>query len=139
MEGLGVENETRWNTSRIKLCDTCGKTARLVHDIELYGRPVLDWPFHWWCPNCYAHINCKPGTDIPVKAMDSIAVKEARRQAHRHFDRLWRTKPERTKAYSWLARQMNMSPKECHIGMFTIDQCKDVIRLAKERLENRNV
>lgn len=63
-----------------------------------------------------------------------------RKQAHYWFDQIWR-KPirlsTRYKAYGWLAREMKLSREDTHIALFEVEECKEVIRLCKERLSKR--
>jgi hypothetical protein len=55
-------------------------------------------------------------------------TRKARIKAHQLFDLLWKTKKmSRKEAYRWLQKTMNLPPGECHIGMFTLDQCRQVI------------
>jgi len=66
----------------------------------------------------------------PIHAeLGSTTVQQYRGKAHRVFDRLWKNNYQRSQAYTWLAKQMGLSRKECHISMFTIEQCKEVIHL----------
>ncbi|MFR8333604.1 MAG: zinc-finger-containing protein [Oscillospiraceae bacterium] len=47
----------------------------------------------------------------------------------------------RTKAYKWLAEQLQLSEERAHIGSFEMDQCQTVIDLCKNlnRRKPRNV
>ncbi len=54
-------------------------------------------------------------------------------QAHRAFDPLWRGgKMKRSSAYAWLANQLGMPRKECHIGMFDLGLCQRVVGAVEE-------
>ena len=49
------------------------------------------------------------------------------------FDTLWREKlMKRNQAYKWLAVQLGIESRDCHIGMFDIETCKKVIELAND-------
>lgn len=65
-------------------------------------------------------------------------------KAHAAFDPLWEAKlrkrrkergPEYKKVYArgsgykWLAGQLGIPRKECHIGMFDVDMCKRVVEI----------
>lgn len=60
-----------------------------------------------------------------------------RKQAHYWFDKLWQ-KPTRIftryNAYRWLAYKMHLKREDTHIANFEIKQCKQVIKLVKQRL-----
>lgn len=64
-------------------------------------------------------------------------LREYRKQAHYWFDKLWQ-KPTRIstryKAYGWLAHKMHLKREDTHIAHFEIEQCKQVIKLVKQRL-----
>lgn len=64
---------------------------------------------------------------------DKKKIREARKLAHKVFDRLWKTKAERTEAYAWLASEMGMSENDCHIGNFSAEQCYYVVDLVRAR------
>lgn len=112
-------------------CDICGAPTELVHNIEIYGHPVGDWEWHIRCtdPNCGAHVETNPGTGVARAGMATPETRQARIMAHNTFDRLWKTKYQRRNAYEWLARMMNLSRKDCHIGRFSYEQCHEVVRL----------
>jgi len=54
-------------------------------------------------------------------------TRAARHSLYLTFDVLWQSgRLSRTEAYAWLARVMNKTKDECHIGMFTQDECSTV-------------
>ena len=57
-------------------------------------------------------------------------------KAHAAFDPLWKEfKIDRGECYKWLARKMDLSPLETHIGMFDMEQCAKVIQVSNELKE----
>lgn len=51
-------------------------------------------------------------------------------KAHAMFDPLWKTGVmSRSEAYKWLAEEMNMTREQCHISLFNVRECKEVINL----------
>lgn len=117
-----------------KFCDVCGAPAKLVHNIEIYGHPVGQWPWHWLCTDrvCGSHCETVFGTDQPRQKMATPATKAARKEAHKVFDRLWSSPQQRRNAYKWLRREMDLSAIECHISNFDEAQCEEVIRLVQD-------
>lgn len=131
-------------------CWYCGDTPRLHEtSIHIYNK---DYGPVWQCPCCHAYVGCHPGTH---KALGRVANKELRTwkmKAHAALDPLWRKKASnyiqerpgaskrcmaksygraRGKAYGWLSEQMGLRSDECHIGYFTIEQCKRVVEICE--------
>lgn len=60
----------------------------------------------------------------------------ARQKAHKHFDEIWKEGYlTRTQAYRALSGFMGLTSEECHIKLFNVDQCKQVIKFSKDTLE----
>lgn len=75
---------------------------------------------------------------VADNALHFDTVEEARTNAHKWFDVLWRKGPHRVctrdKAYLMLRHHMGMTGQQCHIKLFDIEQCETVIAFAKRRL-----
>lgn len=70
------------------------------------------------------------GNGQPLGTPADKLTRHARIRAHHAFDtyrnkRRW----ERKEAYRWLQEQMRLTPQRCHIAMFNIDQCNQVVDL----------
>jgi len=99
---------------------------------RFYGCP--NWP---GC-NCTSGAN-PDGTPSSIPADD--ATKQARRNAHRIFDKLWMRDGRewdgksylltRKRAYEVMQGLMGMSEEQAHIGQFSIDQCDQLIERLK--------
>jgi hypothetical protein len=98
---------------------------KLVYSPNKYGN-------HWHCPEEGCTVRCWGGkTSTPGDA----ETFRARNRAHAAFDPLWREKrmfQHRTDAYCWLREAMQMDAADCHIGMFTAEQCREVLRLIQD-------
>lgn len=71
----------------------------------------------------------------PLGTPADKATRQARMDAHRVFDRLWKERGwHRADAYVWLAQVMDMSEEKAHIGNFNAEQCRKVIRLASKEV-----
>jgi hypothetical protein len=98
-------------------------------------RVHLGWMYR--CIPCDAYVGCHRGTTKPLGTPADKRTRKLRRQAHAHFDPLWREKAgrggntARADGYAWLAREMGLSLDECHIGMMGAEQCRQVVRLCK--------
>jgi hypothetical protein len=122
------------------------------HRADLYEREYL------YCEPCQAWVGCHPdGT--PMGMLADAELRKERMEAHRLFNTLWQTKlraraseyAEGTKGwrskeirikkecmragYMWLAAQMGIPPRECHIAMFDVEQCKKVQELCRPHAE----
>jgi uncharacterized protein DUF3268 len=112
-------------------CDYCTRPAELVSGSVLYPRrPDL---FHRWffrCKPCKAWVGTHKGSR-PVRPLGRLAnaeLRELKQRVHAMFDPRWMQskdkKGARTREYLWLAKAMTISPANCHVGMFSEDQCR---------------
>lgn len=114
-------------------CDYCGEPAALITGRELYPhRPDLTHVRAWKCAPCDAWVGCHRGTTRPLGRLANADLRAAKQAAHAAFDPLWRgTKWRRSAAYRWLAQQMGLPAKQCHIGMFDANQCARVVAIVE--------
>lgn len=87
-------------------------------------------------PECDAYVRVHPGTNIPVGTMANRRLRELRKQAHREFDKLYKsgtmTKQE---AYYWLAYMISAPLSQAHIGYLGEYYCEVVIRESRKLYE----
>lgn len=119
-------------------CPYCGRAASLMRSSAALhnGR---DYGPKWVClrPTCEAWVGCHPGTDIPLGRLANAELREAKHAAHAAFDRLWQAKMRqgftrsraRAAGYRWLAGQLGLDRKQCHIGMFDVGLCRRVVEI----------
>ena len=120
-------------------CDYCGRPARLVSSTEVYNG--LDYGMIWLCRPCMAWVGVHKGSDEPLGKLATAELRYWKRQAHKAFDPLWQGKEKRTRrwAYEWLAEEMHLPIEQTHIGMFDVDQCKQVVKICKEAKNNEHL
>lgn len=86
-------------------------------------------------PNCDIIKNKFGFSDQPTR--------DARKQAHGVFDKLWKplsTAPfRRSEAYRLLGEHMGLTRKVCHIEGFSVEQCQAVIEWAKAHGDGEGV
>lgn len=113
------------------ICDYCGKPAQYVDSAVVYGK---SYGMIYHCPKCKAWVGVHKGTDTPLGRLANAELRQWKRDAHAAFDPMWRNKEHRTRrwAYEWLAEQMGLPLEQTHIGMFDVDQCKEVVRICEE-------
>ena len=112
-------------------CDYCGSPAVLTTGQEVYPHLPHLWPNPIYrCRPCDAHVGCHPGT---TKALGRLANKDlrgAKMAAHAAFDPHWKGKRmSRSDAYGRLAVAMGIPARDCHIGMFDVNQCERVVEI----------
>ncbi|MFN2095125.1 zinc-finger-containing protein [Pantoea agglomerans] len=113
-------------------CDYCGKPAVLVTGEKIYPqRPDLYSLEFWSCAPCQAWVGCHKNSDaIPLGRLADGALRRAKRAAHSAFDPIWRSGSKtRRAAYEWLSKQLGVDVKDCHIGMFDIERCNQVVTI----------
>lgn len=123
------------------LCSYCGMLAELLRDSSpIYGR---DYGPVWRCRLGCGWVGCHPGGCKPLGRIANRALRQAKQDAHRAFDALWRAKMERegcrqkvarNAGYAWLAEQLGIARDLCHIGYFDIETCRRVVELCRPYL-----
>ncbi len=120
-------------------CDYCRQPAQLVSGLKVYPhRPDLKSLRFWRCDPCGAYVGCHKNSPrhAPLGRLANSELRSWKQQAHSNFDPLWKTgRMNRHEAYAWLADQMKIDFKDCHIGMFNVAQCKDVVRIITAKAE----
>jgi len=111
----------------------CGSPAvDLVSNARVYaGREYGEWPYIYLCAECGAYVGVHKGTDLPLGTLADKETREARKAAKEPFMRLVRQRfgSDRSAAYAWLAGRMGIGTRYCHFGMFTEQQCNEVLRI----------
>ncbi len=128
-------------SSRCIPCDYCGGIAELVTGRAVYPLRSDLWnKMFYRCAPCDAWVGCHPGTVRPLGRLANAELRRWKGLAHAIFDPLWRRKMQkekcrkadaRGKAYQWLAAQMEIEPELCHIGMFDVEKCRQVVRICE--------
>lgn len=61
-------------------------------------------------------------------------TRDARQAAHAAFDPLWKSgRMRRTEAYTRLSEFMGIRKPQCHIGMFGLRQCQEVLKFVEHQ------
>ncbi len=113
------------------ICPYCGKQAELVDSIRIYiiksyGRAYL-------CEPCWAYVGCHKGTTKPLGKLADAELRGERIKVHKAFDGYWRGQEmSRSLAYRWLAEQLGISMKKCHVGMFDLGMCELALEALRE-------
>ena len=123
-------------------CDYCQRPAALVSGLEIYPhKPNLYEKNFWHCVSCDAYVGVHPKTNRPLGSLADRDLREWRRRAHVGLDPLWQRDHyglERQAVYDWLALELEIPVKDCHIGMFDAGMCQRVIGLCFWRRKHLN-
>ena len=108
------------------ICPHCNKPTRLT---EAANPNLGPHRLLYVCEKCGAFCGTHEGTDIPLGLPGNDLERKYRGVVHRLFDSYWKKKGmTRDEAYTWLAGNIGMFVKDCHIGRFDVDRCKKVIK-----------
>lgn len=115
------------------ICPYCGRRAVLRPAEYVYGsRNIVPGSRLYVCSNypagCDAYVGVHEGSNNPKGILADGNLRNKRIQAHRAFDRLWKSRlMTRSQAYGWLAFQLGIEPVEAHIGYFSDYYCEQTI------------
>lgn len=119
-------------------CPYCGNKATHVKGSRVYPhRKDLKNLDFYWCANNHdpAYVGCHKGSLVPLGRLADSELRAAKIQAHNAFDPLWRSgQMTRGEAYGWLARKLEIDKSSCHIGMFSVEECKKVVRICNKEV-----
>lgn len=116
-------------------CPYCGGGVKLVPSSVVYPHYKGNKKV-WVCenyPKCDAYVGCHPNTEIPLGRLADKRLRTLKSEAHKQFDPLWKSGyMTRDKAYKWLAKELNLTSRECHIGKFDNHMCNKVIEICRK-------
>lgn len=121
------------------ICSYCGIPTRLVQGSEIYKRNDKPYSkkYFYYCKECDAYVGCHPGTQNPLGTVANKRLRRLRKLCHGSFDKIWKNKYlSRSKAYIWLASELDILPSQCHIGMFNEQMCLKAIEKCNQYLSN---
>lgn len=123
------------------LCPYCGAPAKLVGGDTIYPhRDDLYSKKFWHCASCKAYVGCHPGTVKPLGRLADAELRKAKMAAHGAFDPIWREgSMTRRDAYAWLAKALNLTPDDCHMGMFDQDMCQKVVDVCQLKYSTKPI
>lgn len=131
------DNGKRKVGPRRVICPYCGEECEAMTGAEVWPHlPKLAANRLYVCRPCDARVGVHEGTWIPKGSPANAALRRARMAAHAVFDPMVVKKQRRdacsrnharAAAYAWLARQLAIDPKDCHIAMMGLADCQRVI------------
>ena len=123
--------------SKVILCDYCQQPAKRAYGDKIYPhRPDLKDKRFWLCEPCRAYVGCHPN-GMPFGRLANSELRLAKRKVHDLFDPIWKSgKVSRSEAYGQLAKLMGIPKFKCHIGMFSLDECRKAEEVLKAIMVN---
>lgn len=122
-------------------CTYCNKPTTYVDSSVIYGK---SYGMIYLCQPCDAYVGVHKGTNKALGILANSELRHYKKEAHFYFDQIAKTGlinkiweeyipnlGNRNKAYLWLSKKMKIEKEYCHIGMFNIEQCKQVIQISK--------
>lgn len=126
------------------VCPYCGQFSVKVGGEAIYPhRSDLFHKIFYQCQPCDAYVGSHPGQDKPLGRLANSELRTWKKRAHAAFDPIWQNRFERRSAedakykkgmarggrYKKLAALMGIDTRDCHIGMFDIEKCQQVIEI----------
>jgi hypothetical protein len=111
------------------ICPYCETDALLKTGFEIFPHKPDLYDLHFWeCSSCDARVGTHINTITPMGKLANVAHRRLKKAAHRAFDPVWQSNQlGRNEAYFWLAQQLGIEIKDCHIGLFDEATCQRVI------------
>ena len=125
----------------IPRCPYCQKLSVLIDSSEVYRQSHGNI---WICRPCKAWVGVHQTGDLEDIALGTLANEEARlwrQKAHAVFDPLWEAKIKRhgvsknkarRGAYKWLAKELDIDYRKCHIARMQKEECQRVIEVCSK-------
>jgi len=125
-------------------CADCGCSGqvRIAAGPEIYPDRSDLWRHRegferwWWkCDGCGGYVGTHKGTITPLGSPAGPETRVARQEAHAAFDPLWQRKASKSgmsiskargKGYAWLAEQLGIDRRDCHIGHMNAEMARRV-------------
>jgi hypothetical protein len=114
-------------------CPYCKNDAVLCDSAVVYNG--TSYGLIWRCAPCEAWVGVHRDSPnhAPLGRLANKELRLAKQAAHRAFDPFWKGGTmKRSQAYQWLADQMGIEKKRCHIGWFDVEQCEQVVKICEK-------
>jgi hypothetical protein len=122
------------------ICPYCEASSVLVPDTEVYARGYGGQVY--LCRPCRAWVGCHKNSKrhAPLGRLANQHLRTLKVECHAAFDRIWRAAVEirgwtrshaRLTAYAWLAKEMDVEVRKCHIGYFDDNQVQQAIEICR--------
>lgn len=118
-------------------CPYCGSRALPRPASVVYGPKATDPAAPYYVcaryPICDSYVAAHRNTRLPMGTLANRPLRRKRIDAHRAFDRLWKSGlMAKKQAYLWLQAKLDLPEQEAHIGKFSTFRCEEVIQLCDD-------
>ena len=112
------------------ICDYCEQETVFTDSAEVYGG--RSYGMIYLCRPCKAYVGVHKNTNRPLGRLANAELRRMKVSAHAAFDHIWKDgEYTRKQAYKWLASELGIDGKDCHIGMFDVDTCHKVVEACR--------
>lgn len=122
-------------------CPYCGALAQWLPDSAVYAGSYGGMVYA--CLPCKAWVGCHRRTDgqpgsHPLGRLATAELRKLKVRVHGLFDPIWRSamkkrdwdqKRARGAAYGWLAKELGIDRKHCHVSKFDEEMCRQAIQM----------
>lgn len=111
-----------------------------AHRPDLFTREDGSRPWFWHCRKCGGYCGADRHTLKPLGTPAGKETRAARTAAHAAFDPLWQKRQRlsgiskhhaRGKGYKWLAAELGVEPKDCHIAQMDAATARRVVEICR--------
>ena len=117
-------------------CPNCGAKATLHPASFVYGNDRGTYKYLYVCdryPACNSYVAAHRTTRLPLGSLADGDLRHKRIQAHRAFDRLWRSGlMSKREAYQWMQTEVGLHKDQAHIAQFGAYMCDRLIRACEQ-------
>ena len=121
-----------------KICPYCYEKSEFVDSAVVYGG--VSYGMIYYCKPCDAYCGVHKD-NIGTRSLGRLAnyeLRQAKKEAHHYFDQIWKSGiMKRTEAYKWLSETLGTDKDYTHIGMFSVETCKEVVEVSKKMLRSK--
>ena len=122
-------SETQIKILQGKICPYCKKESVFADSSVIYGK---SYGMIYLCKPCDAYCGVHKGTDLSFGRLANKELRFWKKEAHKYFDLLWKDCGEsRSECYNNLSLHLKTPIEYTHIGMFSIETCKEVVDWSK--------
>ena len=117
-------------------CPNCGAKATLHPASYVYDNSRSAGSYLYVCnryPICNSYVAAHRSTLLPMGSLADAELRHKRIQAHRAFDRLWRSGlMSKKEAYQWIQAEFGLHEEQAHIAQFGTYMCDRLIHACEQ-------
>jgi len=122
-------DETQTAIMQGKICPYCKGKTQYVDSTVIYGKT---YGMIYLCKPCDAYCGVHKGTDNALGRLANKELRHWKKEAHKYFDVIWKDGHEkRGVVYKHLSNHLKLPVDYCHIGMFSVKTCQEVVDWSK--------